>query len=96
MDTQPSLYEKNRLLIKGFLIGALILLMLIPASLIHNLVGERQSRQEQVVKEVSGKWAGAQTITGPVLLIPYNYISTDAKGGTTRIRKIVHFLPCKK
>ena len=70
---QPSFLEKNRLLIKGFLIGFLILLMLIPAALLSNLVRERQARQEQVVREVSSKWADAQTVTGPVLIVPYTY-----------------------
>jgi inner membrane protein len=71
MDKAPSLYERNRNLIKGFLIGFLILLMLIPAALVSNLVNERQMRQQQVVDEVSCKWANEQTVTGPLLMVPY-------------------------
>src|SRR4029078_8835573 len=37
----------------------------------QNLITERQERQEQIVKEVSSKWASAQTITTPYIVIPY-------------------------
>ena len=93
MDQQTSFFEKNRLLIKGLLIGFLILLMLIPAALIGELVRERHARQQQVVTEVSSKWADAQTVTGPVLILPYiySYKGTDEKLITAR--KTIHLLP---
>lgn len=74
MDTHyavPTFWERNRILIKGFLVGFLILLMLIPQVFVNNLVNERAQRQEEVKNEVSEKWAGSQTVTGPVLLVPY-------------------------
>ena len=73
MNTQsaPSFWERNRILIKGFLVGFLILIMLIPGAFVASLVRERQNRQLEVVSEVSNKWAGSQTITGPVLMLPY-------------------------
>lgn len=61
----------NKILIKGIITAALILLMLIPMIFIQNLVTEREERQKEVVKEVSGKWAAAQTVTAPYLAIPY-------------------------
>lgn len=67
----PGFYERNKSLLKGFLIGFLILLMLIPAAIVSNLVSERQERQAEVVKEVSSKWAGEQTIIGPIVIVPY-------------------------
>lgn len=93
MPQAPSLYDRNRLLIKGFLIGFLILLMLIPASMISNLVSERADRQAQVISEVSSKWAAAQTITGPVLIVPYNYTYKGTDGKMISVKKWAHFLP---
>jgi inner membrane protein len=90
---QSSFLEKNRLMIKGFLIGFLILIMLIPAALIGELVRERHERQEQVVQEVSSKWADGQTVTGPVLIIPYHYTYKGADDKIVTLRKTAHFLP---
>ncbi|MBS1774245.1 MAG: cell envelope integrity protein CreD [Bacteroidetes bacterium] len=87
---EPGLLEKNRTLIKGFLIGFLILLMLIPAAFVANLVSERQLRQQEVVKEVSSKWASGQTVTGPMLVVPYKiYAQQDGKQVESRARLII-------
>jgi inner membrane protein len=32
---------------------------------------ERESRAEEVMQEVSGKWSGSQTLSGPILVIPF-------------------------
>jgi inner membrane protein len=74
-----TFWEKNRMLIKGLIIGILILLMLIPAAMLSNLVTERQERQAEVVKNISDKWASDQTIIGPVIKLPYlTKTSSDA------------------
>jgi inner membrane protein len=44
---------------------------MIPASWIEDLINERQTRADEVVSEVSDKWSGSQTISGPVLVIPF-------------------------
>lgn len=72
--------EKNKglsLTIKGLIVGFLILLLLIPALIIGNLIEERSERQKEVAREVSGKWASRQTLTGPILMIPYLETSTE-------------------
>lgn len=66
-----SFWERNRILLKGFLVGFLIMIMLIPQVFVDNLVRERAERQTQVKQEVSSKWATRQTVTGPVLILPY-------------------------
>lgn len=43
----------------------------IPTNLIRDVINERENRQKEAIEEVSSKWAGKQTITGPVLMIPY-------------------------
>ncbi|HVX50681.1 MAG TPA: cell envelope integrity protein CreD [Chitinophagaceae bacterium] len=61
----------NKILIKSVVIGALVLIMLIPSNLVQHLITERQDRQQQVVEEVSSKWAKPQTLSAPYLSIPY-------------------------
>ncbi len=91
----PSFWESNKLLIKGFVIGILILIMLIPAAIISDLVRERANRQQEVVNEVSRKWAEPQTIVGPVLMLPYKTMEKDSKGVVTETKSIAYFLPDK-
>ena len=52
-------------------IGFLVLILLIPSSWIQDLMIERQSRADDVIREVSEKWSGSQTLSGPILVIPY-------------------------
>jgi len=52
-------------------IGFLVLILLIPSSWIQDLMAERQGRSDEVMREVSDKWSGSQTLSGPILVIPY-------------------------
>lgn len=88
-------WESNRALIKSLLIGALTLLMLIPAALIQDLVYERQSRQEEVINEVSNKWAHAQTIKAPVLMIPYLIQEVRPDKSVVNVKKYAFLTPDK-
>jgi inner membrane protein len=77
VNTPLNLLERfNRwiqesIMVKLFSIGFLILLLLIPSSSIESLIYERQLRADEVVSEVTDKWSSAQTLAGPVLVIPY-------------------------
>jgi len=57
--------------IKAAIIGFLVLILLVPTAMIMGLISEREQRQFEAKGEVSSKWGDAQTITGPVLVIPY-------------------------
>lgn len=68
---------QKSLLIKALITAALALALLIPLNAIHSTVWERQSRQAAVVQEVSASYAGAQTLAGPVLVLPYTLERTE-------------------
>lgn len=51
-----------------FLVG---LLLLLPVAHIRALVSEREQTRDAVVAEIARSTAGAQTITGPLLVVPY-------------------------
>jgi inner membrane protein len=70
----------NRTMVKGFITGGLILLMLIPTFFINSLITEREARQKEIVKEVSSKWATAQTLSSPFLVVPYSYSYQSSDG----------------
>lgn len=79
--------QSNKLLVKGTITGVLILLMLIPTIFINNIISEREQRQKEVVKEVSSKWAGQQTIAGPYLVVPYSETTPDSDGKPVTVKR---------
>jgi inner membrane protein len=89
-----SFWKTNKIILKSFFIGFLVLLLLIPTFFIQSLVAERQDRQKEAVAEISSKWAGSQTVTGPVIGIPYNE-STGTYAGRKEDKKWAYFLPSK-
>ena len=62
---------KESIMIKLLSIGFLVLILLIPTAWIINLMEERQSRAESVISEIASKWSGSQTLSGPILVIPF-------------------------
>ncbi|GAA4301760.1 cell envelope integrity protein CreD [Compostibacter hankyongensis] len=88
-----SFWERNRLVIKICTIGILALLLLIPTAFISSLVREREARRQEAVKEVSNKWASGQTVSAPVLVIPYLKHVYDEKGQRELVRELAYFLP---
>src|ERR1700736_6403005 len=89
-----TLWNKNKIILKSFLIGALILLLLIPTFFIQGLVSERKQRQQEAVTEISSRWAGSQTVTAPVIGVPYTESVTDG-GNTHELKRWAYFLPGK-
>jgi inner membrane protein len=93
--TVPPNTTYNKILIKAVITGVLILVMLIPTAFIVRLVEEREARQKEVVKEVSSKWAAAQTVSTPYLVIPYNDVVVTDSNKTATLRKQVIILADK-
>lgn len=90
-NNPESANTANKILLKGLLTAGLILAMLIPVVFVSNLVTEREKRQQEVVKEVTGSWATQQTVSGPFLCIPYTETQKDNKDLV--INKNLYVLP---
>jgi inner membrane protein len=78
-----------RLLIMSVLTAAL----LVPVGLVYSTVQERASRRDSAVNEISGTWGGRQTLSGPVLTVPYVYSTTDHAGARREVTAFAHMLP---
>jgi len=74
-------------------VGALILVLLVPVSMIKSLIREREWRQGRVVDEINAKWGRSQTVAGPILSIPYRKIIEYEKGKQTAVTRYIHLLP---
>ncbi|MCV6604691.1 MAG: inner membrane CreD family protein, partial [Porticoccaceae bacterium] len=71
--------KKLPLLVKGGVLLVLALLLLIPLSMVGNLVNERMLRQHQVEAEIANSTASPQVLAGPLLTIRYTERWTEQK-----------------
>jgi len=80
----------------GMKLGLIIVLTLasiIPSFMIKSLINERKDRNQDVINEIGSKWSQEQTITGPIISIPFKQYSVDNTGARTYSTEYMHFLP---
>ena len=91
METKDFLSNKTtpvnwQVTLKVLTIGFITIALLIPKIMIIELIGERETTADNSKKEVMQKWSLAQTVRGPVLVIPYverNFDSQQNKATET-------------
>lgn len=91
---------KNSVTLKLLTLLLLTLLLCLPLARIGWLVSERGVTQEQAARELAATYAGAQTLIGPVLLVPYVERWSEAqldeqgklKGRIARSRQATHLI----
>jgi len=88
---------RNSQLLRIVFIAVLAALLLIPVGMIDGVITERQNRRAEAVREVTSIWGERQTITGPLLVVPYLRMVTeeDRKGVKKTRTELDHasFLP---
>jgi inner membrane protein len=87
-----NVWSKTRILVKALIIGGIVLILQIPTFYVQELIKEREDRQKDAISEVSSKWATKQTVTGPVLVLPFLQASADSSNKTMS-RHFAYFLP---
>ena len=61
--------------------------------MITGLIDERVWTRDSAIEEVSSKWGLGQTVSGPVLTIPYYFYYKDENDKIVRSTEYAHFLP---
>lgn len=74
-----NLIERYSTTLKAIAVGILTLMLLIPLVMVKELIRERQNTKQGAVADITSKWGGEQTITGPCLVIPYEEITVEDK-----------------
>ena len=90
-----SFWQKQKILLKGLLVGFLVLMLLIPTFFISEMINERRYRAEEVKREIAQQWGGHQEIRGPVVSIPYWKYYKSTKGKVNKEKNYAFFLPSK-
>ncbi len=64
---------------KLFWAGLIGAVLIVPLIMVYALVYDRESTSQSAQETITAGWGGAQTITGPVLVIPYTEMVTTAE-----------------
>ncbi len=68
---KTNVFKSYPVVFKAIIVFFLVIIFMVPTAMIRNLIKERESTQANAIREVSAKWGNNQTLTGPVLSIPY-------------------------
>ncbi len=92
-QTVKTAWNKSKWIIKGGIIGVIALLLLVPVLYVKSLIFEREKRQVEAAREISGKWAGPQNMIGPVIGVPFWQTVEDTAHRAYTTKHIAYFLP---
>ncbi|MCB2067069.1 MAG: cell envelope integrity protein CreD [Erythrobacter sp.] len=65
--------------VKLALAGLVAMLLIVPLMMVYALVYDRENQSSQAQAQVTQGWGGAQTVTGPVLVLPYTYRTSESE-----------------
>ncbi|MBP3973817.1 cell envelope integrity protein CreD [Pseudoxanthomonas spadix] len=80
-----------KLALRFAIVGALVLALLIPLSMIGGKIAERAAFREQAVQRIARSTAGAQRLVGPLRAVPYLDLRQEAwvdDTGVSRTREV--------
>ena len=80
-------------MVRILIIGFLILLLLIPVQFVRGLIEERMYRYNETVTEIASRWGGAQTVQGPVIMVPFQRVTARTKDQVEVAMDQAYFLP---
>ncbi len=73
-QTYPKPFlQRHAITIKLLGVLFLVLILLIPLGMIGSILRERWNRRNEAVSGITSTWGSEQTITGPVLIVPFQY-----------------------
>lgn len=65
---------------KVFFIGFLVLILLIPVSMIKDVIDDRQTVSRQAEDDIMRSWGYEQLVAAPILVLPYEYMEVTQYG----------------
>jgi inner membrane protein len=81
---------KQSVMARLMAMGVVFVVLLLPLALTEGIIAERATRRGEVAADISRTWGRRQTVTGPVLSVPYRVVSRESDGReTTRAGTLV-------
>ena len=84
--------------LKAVIVGAIIVLLIVPLSMLHGVVSERAGLREQAYERVAEGWGGSIVLGGPMLIVPTQRTvveRVDDKDVTRLERSDLYLLPAR-
>lgn len=78
-----NLFTRNRATLKLLFVGTLSMVMLIPLSMVHSIISERQGMQMNAERTIANRWGGRQSIGGLVAVTDMPFARTDIRSYET-------------
>ncbi len=79
---------------KFFLTGLITLLLVIPVWVVMMLTSERETRRDDVARQIGQEWGQPQAVYGPLLVVPYlARVPGSEEGQTMIVRRHLVVLP---
>lgn len=75
------------------IIAILAIVLLIPVSMVKQVINDREFNRQQAIADIHSKWGASQTVAGPILTIPYYTYVVNSNGVRDKITEFAHFLP---
>lgn len=87
--------ERRSATFKVTVIALLVLVLLIPVGMIKNVILDRMQFESVATLDIRNSWGGDQTVTGPILRLPYEAQKTTVYGSPYSERKHAYLLAQK-
>ena len=88
----PVIADSRSASLKVIVIAVLTLALLIPLGMIKNIVVDRQANASAAAIDIRNLWGGEQTVTGPILKLPYELENQTVYGLNYVDEKFVYLL----
>jgi inner membrane protein len=72
MEAAKTLFKQYQPIIKIFFILIMSLFLLIPVAIVKDIINERLQLRDQTKSKIGEMWGKNQTITTPILVVPYS------------------------
>ena len=93
MEYKKGFIERNAVLLKMMIVGILALFLMIPLSMVHGLISERQNLYQGTTQEIAQSFGVSKTITGPFISVPYEVKLKSSDGKIDIIKRYIHLMP---
>jgi inner membrane protein len=90
-----KLFQSGSVVSKAIVIVVIVLVLMIPLSMLRELVSERASMRDQAYATVAQGWGGDVTTGGPMLVVPLDRVERNEKGERIMVRRHLYVLPSR-